>query len=337
MGIATELNLSLTPGVASRLARHPLLTDAKPIRQRVLNTYYDTPDQRLRSERVVVRSGQKGATWLSSVRRAALPASRQGTPREWETVSAPGQLDFSHVDDSSLREWLESLRDDLRPAFTTSFTRSAWVLEPRDGVRIELALDRGWIEAEGRRQPSVRLASNCLPAAWPTFSRPPANCRPSWRCTRRRRASSSAATGCLPSQALQVVKAIARRHRRRHDRDRRLSHDRPGLPQSPAEQREGCLRKRQPGVRPPGSGCHSSPAFRHSRLETTLPEASWPTFDPLWQALARQLGETRNWDVFLAETCRRSSRLSRMPASGSAGELCPSALCESIARSRAAR
>lgn len=103
MGIATELNLSLTPGVASRLARHPLLTDAKPIRQRVINTYYDTPDQRLRSERVIVRSRQKGATWLSSVRRVALPASRQGDHREWEVVAAPGDLDFSQVDDRELR------------------------------------------------------------------------------------------------------------------------------------------------------------------------------------------------------------------------------------------
>ncbi|MCM8613731.1 CHAD domain-containing protein [Accumulibacter sp.] len=33
-----------------------------------------------------------------------------------------------------------------------------------------------------------------------------------------------------------------------------------------------------------------------------LPEAFVAGFDPLWQALARQLGETRNWDVFLAET-----------------------------------
>jgi len=33
-----------------------------------------------------------------------------------------------------------------------------------------------------------------------------------------------------------------------------------------------------------------------------LPQEFVASFDPLWQALARQLGETRNWDVFLAET-----------------------------------
>jgi triphosphatase len=54
------------------------------------------------------------------------------------------------------------LREELRPAFTTSFTRSAWLLEPRDGVRIELALDRGWIEAEGRRQPICEVGLELL-------------------------------------------------------------------------------------------------------------------------------------------------------------------------------
>jgi triphosphatase len=34
----------------------------------------------------------------------------------------------------------------------------------------------------------------------------------------------------------------------------------------------------------------------------SLPQEFVASFDPLWQALARQLGETRNWDVFLAET-----------------------------------
>lgn len=77
MAIETELNLSLTPGVASRLAKHPLLTAAKPIRQRVVNTYYDTADQRLRRERVIVRHGRQGATSLSSIRREAPSQGRQ--------------------------------------------------------------------------------------------------------------------------------------------------------------------------------------------------------------------------------------------------------------------
>ena len=40
MGIETELSLSLTPVVARRLARYPLLTDDRPVRQRVINTYF---------------------------------------------------------------------------------------------------------------------------------------------------------------------------------------------------------------------------------------------------------------------------------------------------------
>jgi triphosphatase len=51
-----------------------------------------------------------------------------------------------------------------------------------------------------------------------------------------------------------------------------------------------------------------------------LPQHFVASFDPLWQTLASQLGETRNWDVFLAETlpsvvaafpAKARSRLSR--------------------------
>ena len=152
MGIETELSLSLAPELAVRLVKHPLLTDSRPVRQRVVHTYYDTPDQRLRREHVIVGYRKQGSAWLSSVVRVGLAGNSPGANGEREIAGAPGDLDFSHVADGSLRTLLESVREDLKPAFTTRFSRSAWMLEPRDGVRIELALDRGWIEAAGRRQ-----------------------------------------------------------------------------------------------------------------------------------------------------------------------------------------
>jgi hypothetical protein len=41
--------------------------------------------------------------------------------------------------------------------------RHTWLLEPRAGVRIELALDRGWIEAQGNARRFVRSNWNCSP------------------------------------------------------------------------------------------------------------------------------------------------------------------------------
>ena len=66
MNVETELKLSLTPGVASRLAKHPLLIDAVPSRERVITTYYDTPDLRLKSEQVVLQYRKTGSGWFAS-------------------------------------------------------------------------------------------------------------------------------------------------------------------------------------------------------------------------------------------------------------------------------
>jgi len=302
MVTATELNLSLTPGVASRLARHPLLTDAKPTRQRVINTYYDTPDQRLRRERVVVRHGRKGATWLSSVRRVPAPEKRLPGQGEWETSGHPDELDFSHVEDGSLRQWLESLRDDLRPAFRTQFTRSAWVVEPRDGVRIELALDQGWIEAEGRRQPICELGLELLSGgvadlfstAGELQTGLPLHPEAGSRLQRGYRVLAEEPLLAVKAAPIDTHAEMTSSEAFRTIAMACLTH----------------LQSNEQGLRE----C-DAPEFVHQarvairRLRSAirvwrprLPEGFVASFDPRWQALAGQLGDTRNWDVFVAET-----------------------------------
>jgi len=303
MGIETELSLSLTPGVASRLARHPLLTDARPVRQRLINTYYDTPDLRLQRERVVVHYRKKGATWLSSVGRVASSTSRAAGYGEWEIAGEPGgELDFSQVSDSALRDWLDSLRQELRPAFTTSFTRSAWLLEPRDGVRIELALDRGWIEAEGRRQPICELGLELLSGGVADLFSAAGELQTELPLHPETASKSQRGYRVLTEESLQVVKAGP-------------VEINPGMTAMAAFRAIAlaCVRHLQSNEQ---GVCESDcPEFVHQarvairRLRSAiriwkplLPEDLVTSFDPLWQTLARQLGEARNWDVFLAET-----------------------------------
>ena len=71
MAVETEIKLSLPPRAASGLDKHPLLAGSKPLRQRLLNTYYDTPDLRLQRERIAVRYRKKGWQWLFTVKGAA--------------------------------------------------------------------------------------------------------------------------------------------------------------------------------------------------------------------------------------------------------------------------
>jgi inorganic triphosphatase YgiF len=302
MSVEKELNLSLSPRVASQLAKHPLLTDVTPVRQRVQNTYYDTPDQRLRHERVVVRYGKTGSTWLSSVRRVPLHESGYPGNAGWESVAALGDLDFSHVEDSSLRQWLESLREDLQPAFTTSFTRSAWLLEPREGVRIELALDRGWIEAQGRRQAICEVGLELLEGRSSDLFSAAGELQTGLALHPEAASRFQRGYRVLSDELLQPVKALPIETR--------------GEMTAVAAFRQialACLKHLQSNEQ----GLHASdnPEFVHQarvairRLRSAiriwrphLPQELAVTFDPLWQALARLLGETRNWDVFRAET-----------------------------------
>ena len=55
MALETEIKLSLPASAARRLPAHGLLADSKPLRQKLVNTYYDTPDRRLQRKRVAVR------------------------------------------------------------------------------------------------------------------------------------------------------------------------------------------------------------------------------------------------------------------------------------------
>lgn len=153
MTTETEIKLSLSAHAARKLAALPLLLSHTSLQQKLLNTYYDTPDLRLQQERVAVRYRQKGGQWLLTVKRAAPSVGGLARRSEWEIAGQPGDFDFSHVDDKKLRHHLESLRAVLSAVFTTHFTRTAWIIEPQAGSRIELALDRGWIEAPGVNAP----------------------------------------------------------------------------------------------------------------------------------------------------------------------------------------
>ncbi len=314
MATETEIKLSLSPRAAVAFCTLPLLAGIRPLRQKLLNTYYDTPDLRLQHERIAVRYRKKGWESFLTVKGAAPSVGGLAQRSEWETAGLPGEFDFSHVDNSKLRHRLESLRDELTPVFTTHFTRTAWILEPQSGVRIELALDRGWIETQGRREPICEIELELL-------------------------AGQPAALFALAGQLQSALRdAQNAQHRAQHvlhpepaskaERGYRLFSDTPlqvkraspleleGRMASVAAFRAialSCiahLQGNEQGVRE-----SETPEFIHQarvairRLRSAirawrpmLPTNFVTTFDAQWRALAAALGDTRNWDVFLTET-----------------------------------
>jgi len=302
MGIETELTLSLTSGVASRLAKHPLVTETTPTCERVIDTYYDTPDQRLQHDQVVLQYRRKGSRRLASVSRAGPSDSQNVGPTEWEVAGEPGSFDFSQVGDSGLRQWLESLRQDLQPAFTTSFTRRAWLLEPRTGVRIELALDRGWIVGEGRRQAICELGLELLSGTAGDLFSAASELQNDLSLHPETGTKIQRGYRVVAEESLQAVKALV------VETNARMSANTAFRTIALACLKH--LQSNEQGVRE-----SDEPEFVHQarvairRLRSAiriwrslLPEAFMNSFDPQWQTLAGKLGEARNWDVFLAET-----------------------------------
>ena len=302
MATETEIKLSLSARAASQLAKHRLLAGSASHRQLLVNTYYDTPDTRLRHERIVVRHRLKGSEWLLTVKTVAVLTGGLAQRGEWEVPGRPGAFDFSHVDNCLLRDLLESIRHELRPIFTTRFTRQSWLLEPRAGVRIELALDRGRIEAQDRRRTICEVELELLAGTVNELFLIASELQATLPLHPEVSSKSDRAYRLLANAPLAAVKA-------------QLVPVEAGMPPIAAFRLIAlcCLHHLQcneEGV------CESDlPEFVHQarvairRLRSAiglwkplLPGSFVACFDPLWQELATKLGDARNWDVFISET-----------------------------------
>ena len=144
----TELKLGLSAADLPRLLAHPLLTQAGDT-QRLLNTYFDTPDLALQQRRMAVRERLAGDQWLLTVKTAGQSQNGLSRRQEWEGPTKPGALQFDAlVDDAALAQDLMTLRPHLKALFCTDFERQRWVIAYA-GAQIEVALDQGRIHVPG--------------------------------------------------------------------------------------------------------------------------------------------------------------------------------------------
>lgn len=156
----TELKLLLRRQDLPRLRAHPML--AQPARrERLFNTYVDTPDLTLRAQRVAVRERRVGRRTLLTVKTAGHSSGGLAVRQEWETPTRAGEPDFrALMGEHPLAERLCTLAGRLVPIFRTDFVRHSWTLE-HEGAMIELALDQGVIAtgsgAHERQEPLLEL------------------------------------------------------------------------------------------------------------------------------------------------------------------------------------
>ncbi len=144
----TELKLSLSAPELPRLLAHPLLTPAGET-QRLLNSYFDTPELDLQQRQMAVRERLAGDQWLLTVKTAGQSQNGLSRRQEWEGPTTPGALQFDTlVDEAALAQDLMALRPTLCALFCTDFERQRWLIA-HAGAQIEVALDQGRIHVPG--------------------------------------------------------------------------------------------------------------------------------------------------------------------------------------------
>jgi len=157
-----ELKFSLTEALAKRIWHIPPLADLlndRPESTRLYSAYYDTPSLDLQRRGVALRLRRQKRRWLQTLKTAGNPGSVLQQRVELEVPLARGVPDLEWIGKSGLPE----LADDvvsfaaLDVIFTTQFKRSATIVEPVPGTRIEVCVDEGVVPAGSQSEPIREL------------------------------------------------------------------------------------------------------------------------------------------------------------------------------------
>lgn len=153
----TELKLSARPADLPRL-RHALLeiaSDAVGVQQRLLSTYYDTPELLLKKRALTLRVREEGGRFVQTVKAGDVAGADVLSRGEWED---PLDGDRPELQAPQSGPYLpQHIGEDLRPLFVTEVTRTIVEIEPSPGTRIEAAIDEGEIRVSGGEH-SERIA-----------------------------------------------------------------------------------------------------------------------------------------------------------------------------------
>ena len=146
----TELKLEVARADLDRLRSHPLL-QALGSPRRMVSAYYDTPDLKLHGAGLSLRVRQAGAKRVQTLKTAPEGAGLL-VRGEWESPLMGEGLDLAAVADTPLGDLLrqDEISAALAPRFSVEVER-ATSLVSRDGSEIELTIDDGVVQADGRR------------------------------------------------------------------------------------------------------------------------------------------------------------------------------------------
>jgi inorganic triphosphatase YgiF len=152
VGVETELKFRLPARSIAALAkgRLPRAKKGRPEHARLVSTYYDTAEHKLRRHGLSLRIREAHGKRLQTVKSAITGPIGRG---EWEAEIDGRSPDIERACESPLGEFGDKLKRKLKQVFKTQVERTTIAL--RSGAaEIELAIDRGRIAA-GRRHSRI--------------------------------------------------------------------------------------------------------------------------------------------------------------------------------------
>ena len=159
--IETELKLTFPPEAANRLADHAVFKsrDANgPLSERIVSTYFDTPNCELARRGLSLRVRAVGSRRVQTLKSSASANGGAAMVRgEWEWPLRDDKPDLALVSCTpAARRLPPDLGAQLQPTVVTDVARTAQTLDFQ-GSTIEVSLDSGSIVAGDQRQPVHEL------------------------------------------------------------------------------------------------------------------------------------------------------------------------------------
>jgi inorganic triphosphatase YgiF len=149
-----ELKFELDAAAARKIETHPLLAASIAETRRLSSVYFDTPDFALRNAGVALRVRDTGHGYVQTIKTAGPQLFDR---LEWEHPVSGFEPDLAAAAATGLVPFRESeVGERLRAGFKTTIDRSVFNVV-RNGSEIEIALDRGEVEAGMLRAPILEL------------------------------------------------------------------------------------------------------------------------------------------------------------------------------------
>lgn len=146
-----ELKLALPSTQVDALFNHATIVGTAPLKQHLVNTYFDTPAGDLARAQIAVRLRQVDNHVLQTVKTAGHGGGGLSSRQEWEWALTHRQLDATALAElPPFQGELTRAIEQLTPTLNTDFTRHSWQLTWQ-GSHIELVLDEGEIISSGAR------------------------------------------------------------------------------------------------------------------------------------------------------------------------------------------